>query len=112
MKRISFDGKAMRAVFTDPNGVINEQTIFYFQQIGNLITAKYAGGKVKTGFLIGKLENDKLKFHYTQMHDDESLNGGHSVCEIEITNDGRIKLTEHFEWASGEKGVNVIEEIG
>ncbi len=111
MKRISFDGKVMFASTTDPNGMINEKTIFYFQQVGNLITAKYAGGKVKTGFLIGKLENDKLKFHYSQMHDDESLDGGQSVCEIEMAEDGRIKLTEHFEWSSGEKGINIIEEI-
>jgi hypothetical protein len=111
MNRISFDGKAMRASSTAPNGVIDEKTIFHFQQIGNLITAKYAGGKVKTGFLIGKMIDDKFEFHYTQMHEDESLNGGHSLCEIEITEDGRIRLIEHFEWTSGKKGINIIEEI-
>ena len=111
MKRISFDGKVMFASTTDPKGMINEKTIFYFQQVGNLITAKYAGGKVKTGFLIGKFKNDQLEFHYTQMHNDESLNGGHSVCGIEMAEDGRIKLIEHFEWSSGDKGINIIEEI-
>ena len=40
---------------TAPNGVINANTIFHFQQIENLITAKYEGGKIKTGFLIGKI---------------------------------------------------------
>jgi len=30
MKRISFDGKAMSATKTAPNGVIDEKTIFYF----------------------------------------------------------------------------------
>ena len=111
MKTFSFDGKTMHASSSAPNAVINEQTIFYFQQVGQLITAKYAGGKVKTGFLIGKLSDGKLEFRYTQMHEDESLAGGHSLCEIELTKAGRIKLTEHFEWSSGEKGVNIIEEV-
>ena len=111
MTRISFDGKAMRTVSTAPNGVIDEKTIFHFQQIGNLITATYKGGRVKTGFLIGKINNEKLEFQYTQMHDDESINGGCSLCEIKITEDGRIKLVEHFQWANGEKGTNIIEEL-
>ena len=109
--RISFDGKTFRASKTAPNGVVSEKTIFYFQHIGNMITAKYLGGKVKNGFLIGKINNEKLEFQYTQMHDDESISGGHSLCEIELTDDGRIKLVEHFQWSNGEKGTNIIEEL-
>ena len=112
MRRILFDGKAMRATSTAPNGIIDENTIFHFQQIGNLITATYKGGKIKTGFLIGKIKNNKLEFQYTQMHEDEKLAGGHSVCSIELAKNGGIKLIEHFRWSSGEKGINIIEEIG
>jgi len=101
----------MNATSTAPNGVINENTIFHFKEEEDFITAKYAGGKVKAGFLIGKIEKSKFEFQYTQLYEDHSLNGGHSVCEIEITSDSRIRLIEHFEWASGEKGINVIEEI-
>ena len=111
MKRISFDGKTFRVTNTAPNGLVNDKTIFYFQHIGNLITATYKGGRVKTGFLIGKLHEGKLEFQYSQMHDDESLNGGYSVCEIQFTEDGRIKLVEHFEWSDGQKGTNILEEL-
>ena len=111
MKVFSFDGKRMNATVTAPNGAINENTIFHFKQKGDLITAKYAGGKVTAGFLIGKISSGKFEFQYTQMHEDYSLHGGHSICEIDIAKDGRLKLTEYFEWSSGEKGINVIEEL-
>ena len=101
----------MNAVVTAPYGVINENTIFRFKQKGDIIKAKYAGGKVKAGFLIGKLTDNKFEFQYTQMHDDNSLHGGHSLCEIEFSGDGRLRLVEHFEWSSGQKGINVIEEV-
>lgn len=107
-----FDGKTMNAPVTAPNGVINAETIFQFEQEGELITAEYAGGGVKMGYLIGKMVGGKFEFQYTQMDQSGRLDGGHSLCDLEQTEDGRIRIIEHFEWSTQEgKGTNVIEEL-
>ncbi len=113
MNEINFHNKKFTATKTAPNGVINNETVFEFEQNQDAVIAKYSGGKIKAGFLIGKILNEnKFEFRFTQMHIDGVLDGGHSFCDIVITDDGRIRLIEHFEWQStGEKGENIIEEI-
>jgi len=106
----SLDGKKMNAVETAPNGVVNQETIFHFKESEGVITAEYAGGQVKHGYLVGKIIEGKLAFQYTQLHEDGEMDGGHSVCDIETLADGRVRLVEHFVWDDG-VGTNVIEEL-
>lgn len=106
----SFDGRKMNATKTASNGVVNHETIFCFHEFNGMIVAEYAGGKVKHGYLIGKINSGKLEFQYTQLHEDNQLDGGYSICDIEILSDDRIRLVENFKWSSGE-GSNIIEEL-
>lgn len=110
VNKLSFDGRIMNAVQTASNGVVNHETIFTFRDSNGVITAQYEGGRVKKGYLIGKLDKEKFEFRYTQIHTDDQLDGGHSICEIEMLEDNRIRLIEHFEWSEG-KGTNIIEEM-
>lgn len=104
----------MHVIETASNGVVNQQTIFSFQQEGTLVFAEYAGGQVAKGFLVGELSEDglSLSFAYCQLHTDGTLDNGKSKADILVVN-GKLRLIEHFEWASrpGEKGVNIFEEI-
>lgn len=106
----SLNNKKMNAVKTAPNGVVNEETIFHFKESDGAITAEYAGGKVKHGYLVGKVIEGKLAFQYSQLHEDGQLDSGHSVCDITMLPDGRVQLTEHFVWSEG-VGTNIIEEL-
>ena len=108
---ISLDGLIMNAVETDPNGVIGVDTIFNFHQAGNNVHCDYAGGKVLHGYLVGVVNEKKLKFRYCQLESDGSLNGGASNCELIDTN-GLTQIVEYFEWESRPgKGKNVIQEM-
>lgn len=109
MSLISFQGRQMSAVQTAPNGVINEQTIFFFRQLDKRVFASYAGGKVKRGMLVGKVSKDQLSFSYAQENTEGMVQGGLSACQISLLPDGRIRLLEHFDWPGG-KGLNIIEE--
>ena len=109
--KISFAGKRMNAPVTAANGVINSNTIFRFDQSDDLISAHYSGGKVLSGYLIGKMTGDKFEFRYCQMDSESKLNGGHSICDLKLLSDGRLQLTEHFQWADGSTGKNIIEEL-
>ncbi|PWL39702.1 n-acetylglutamate synthase [Flagellimonas aquimarina] len=103
----------MNVVQTSENGVVNEETIFNFRQSGNMVEANYSGGQIAQGFLVGKIQGDILQFSYCQLQTDGELDNGISKSEISVKTNGKIRLTEHFEWASreGQSGVNIFEEL-
>lgn len=111
---ISLNQINMNVVKTDACGVVNHETIFHFSQDKDVVEADYAGGKIVQGFLIGKMTNqNKLTFSYCQLQMDGKLDNGSSVCEVSKDTDGKIILTEHFEWSSrpGEFGTNVFKQL-
>lgn len=102
----------MTAVQTAPNGVVNQDTVFTFERVvPDRYRAEYAGGRVVAGTLIGRVEGVRFHFRYVQLHDDGEIASGESVCDIERTDDGRVRLVEHFTWDSGDPGVNVLEQV-
>lgn len=111
-KTISLDGIKMRVVSTGEGGEVNTETLFEFTQDGSVVSAHYAGGKVRLGYLVGTISEKGLHFRYAQVDNDGRLDGGYSTCEIERTGDGRLQLAEHFKWDSREgSGTNLYEEI-
>nr|WP_321231629.1 n-acetylglutamate synthase [uncultured Psychroserpens sp.] len=110
---INLDKIKMNVIHTGRYGIVNEHTIFEFTQKGNYVEAKYAGGKVESGFLAGLIKGNKLEFNFCQVTTNGMLDTGKSSSEITILRSGKIRLIEHFEWTSrsGESGVNIFEEI-
>ena len=110
---MDLNGIRMNVAETDPDGVVNHETIFEFIQEGSIVTAKYEGGKIEKGFLAGTLKENTLNFTYCQMQKDGTLDNGISQCEVSKDANGKVQLTEHFEWKSrpGVKGKNVFREM-
>lgn len=102
----------MSVVSTAEGSEVNNETLFKFTQDGEFVSAEYAGGKVRIGFLVGTVSAAGLRFRYVQVDESGRLDSGHSNCEIGRKDDGRIRLIEHFKWDSREgTGINVFEEI-
>jgi len=111
-KNMNLDKKRMNVVKTAKTGKVNHETIFEFHQEGSIVTAHYAGGKILQGFLVGKINENKLEFRYSQIDSKENLDGGFSLCEMKKLENGKIQLVEHFQWESIEgAGENIIEEL-
>ncbi len=109
---ISLDGKRLHVTSTAANGVVNAKTVFEFTQQGSLVWARYAGGRIALGYLVGRIDGDRLVFRYAQTTLDGRLDGGQSNCEIVCTPDGRLRLLEHFQWESRDgTGTNVFDEL-
>src|SRR5947209_18303369 len=53
MTMINFDGRTMFVSSTATTGVVGEDTRLYFKQRGQRVVARYAGGRVKRGWLVG-----------------------------------------------------------
>jgi len=109
---LSFAGLRMRAVATASGGEVDRDTLFVFGQDGSTVWARYAGGNVRLGYLAGTLLGRRLEFRYAQVDRTGRVDGGVSACDVEVLPDARMRLLEHFTWASrAGSGTNVLEEV-
>jgi len=106
------NGRRMRVMSTDTNGVVSSDTILVFEQTGNVVSARYRGGSIIDGYLIGVRESTSLRFRYVQVDERGNLDAGVSTGTIELLPDGRLRLIEQFQWLTRpEAGTNIFEEI-
>jgi hypothetical protein len=108
----NLDARKMRVAAVTSTDGIDADTVFAFHQSGRTVWATYSGGNIAQGFLIGDLDGDALTFDYIQVTRNGRRDKGESRCELEVSAEGRLQLTERFQWASRDGGgVNVLEEI-
>ena len=69
-EELDLSGVLANVVQSDPNGVLNEETVFEFSQEGQFVTALFSGGRVKSGFLVGTLDEWVLSFRYVRAQHD------------------------------------------
>ncbi len=103
----------MNVIRTAANGIVNSDTIFEFTQDQELVSAKYSGGKIRRGYLVGSIKNNRLHFSYCQVRINGMMDNGISICEISYEDD-KLILKEEFEMSSEsgkEVGVNIFKEI-
>ena len=76
------------------------------------MAARYAGGRVKRGWLSGRLSGANLVFRYAQVEASGAVHGGDSKCVVERLSSGRIRIIERFTWTSRPgSGTNVFDEM-
>ncbi len=110
---INYNNKVFSPVSSTDNGETSSETIFLYQQNGNILTAEYKGGKIKTGHLIGLVdENGNINMRYHQVNENGELMTGFCHSKPEILTNGKIRLHEEWEWTSGDysKGTSILEE--
>jgi hypothetical protein len=109
---LNLDGVTMFVSASAENGVVGSDTRLQFTQRGPRVAARYQGGAVARGWLIGRLAGSELAFHYVQRKAAGGLHCGHSVAFIERRHDGRLRMVEHFTWSSRPgSGTNVFDEV-
>ncbi|GJQ61299.1 MAG: hypothetical protein SCALA702_03520 [Melioribacteraceae bacterium] len=111
---LNINGKKFRGVSNTPNGEVSGDTIFVYSQDGDNISAKYCGGNIKIGHLLGKIEESgKLNFNYHHISVNNELHAGKCHSTPEVLSDGRIRFYEEWKWYSDDQseGNSIIEEI-
>lgn len=111
---MNYNNKKFRPVSNTPNGETSEETIFQYKQEGSILTCTYSGGQIKSGQLIGLVdEAGNIDMRYHQVNSKGELMTGTCLSTPEILSDGRIRLHESWQWTSGDcsKGNSVLEEI-
>lgn len=110
---VNYDGKTFKPIQNTANGETSGDTVFHYRQAGNILTAEYAGGRIKAGHLIGLVGADgKIDMRYHQVNDAGELMTGVCRSVPEWMENGKIRLHETWEWTSGDRssGQSVIEE--
>ena len=113
MSKFDFNNKRFAVIENSDNGEVNTQTIFHYQQKGNLVTADYSGGTITYGKIIADLRDDRLNMLYQCLTVDNELKAGKALAKIRLTENGKIKLTLDWEWLDEEnaKGRSEYLEI-
>lgn len=111
---IDYHNKQFRSVNNTDNGEVSNETLFHYQQTGNIITATYAGGQIKQGNLIGKVNTQgQIEMRYQHLNQALEFMTGRCVSTPEVLPNGKIRLHEKWQWTSGDgsEGESVIEEV-
>lgn len=110
--RIMLNGRRFRPVADVAGGDVGTDTVFeYEEDEDGVVSAMYAGGSVRLGFLVGTRTGLKLSFRYAQVRPDGSTANGRGEAVIENLDDGRLRLHERWAWESEEgSGTSVVEE--
>jgi hypothetical protein len=107
----SVDGRVFESVRNDGDGDVGSATTFRFDQTDDLIHARYEGGDVRLGHLVGHHLGDELRFRYAHVTTDGETATGQSRDRIERLDDGRLRLHEEWAWDSkAGSGTSVLEE--
>lgn len=113
MNTYNLNNKKFVIIKNSDNGEVDNETIFEYQQKGNLVTADYYGGTIKYGKLIGYIEGDELDILYQCATTANELKAGKAIAKISTVK-GKIKLSLHWEWLNNkndDKGKSEYIEI-
>jgi hypothetical protein len=111
---MNYDNKIFRPTSNTANGETSSETIFHYNQVGNIVKAEYRGGKILNGHLIGIVNKDgEIDLHYHQINLKGEIMTGICKSKPEVLENGKIRLHENWQWTSGDnsKGNSIIEEI-
>jgi hypothetical protein len=111
---MNYHDKRFRPVSNSENGQVSSEMVFHYQQHGSILTCTYAGGAIRSGHLIGLVdEQGNIDMRYHQVDTEGQLRTGTCRSRPERTPAGKLRLIEDWKWTSGDgsAGSSVLEEI-
>lgn len=100
---INLNKKTFKALSNSDNGEVDDNTVFYYSQEDNIISAEYRGGEIIKGNLIGKqLQDGRFDFVYHHINSDGDLKIGKCLSSATLVENAKIKLLEEWQWLSGD----------
>ena len=111
---VSIDGRTFRGAGDKAEaGEASSETVFVYHEHDGVIWARYEGGAIRLGFLVGTRDGDRLDFRYSQLNDKGETANGHCSTKITVLPDGRLRFEEDWTWESKTgAGRSAVEEQG
>lgn len=114
IQQVNLDKKTFRSVSNSGNGEVTGETLFHYQQNGTMVMAKYGGGTIRNGNLLGQIDaTGTLTFAYQHFNVDNEFRTGRCIATPEKMPNGKLRYHESWEWTGGleGQGQSIIEEI-
>jgi hypothetical protein len=109
---VSLEGVVMFVSSTANNGVVNADTRLVFVRRGARVMARYGGGIIRRGYLVGELVDSTLAFKFAQVEACGEIHAGRSLGQVTRGPHQRLRIAEHFKWRTRDgQGVNVFDEV-
>jgi hypothetical protein len=111
---IDYHDRVFRPAGNPTGGDANGDTIFRYQQVGNVVWATYQGGAVAFGTLTARvLADGRLDMRYQHVATDGTIKTGRCLSTPHIRPDGRLCLYEAWRWTEGAEGEgqSIVEEV-
>ena len=111
---IDYHNKKFRVISTSTNGEVSKDMVFEYRQLGRILSCEYSGGQIKSGHLIGIIDDSGvIDMRYHQIDINLEVSTGKCTSMPEVMSNGKIRLHETWEWTSGDftKGTSVLEEV-
>jgi hypothetical protein len=90
----------------------SDRPVASWRQDGTTVTARFSGGPVLAGFLLGTVGTDGVvDAAYGQVLSDGTVQAGRCTTTPEVLPDGRLRMREEWHRTDGSSGVSHIEEI-
>jgi hypothetical protein len=81
-------------------GEATAATVFEYHENEGVIWARYEGGPVRLGFLVGTRDGNRLEFRYSQLNDKGETSNGRCSTTVRVLEDGRVRLDQDWAWES------------
>lgn len=108
----SLDGRRFQDVTNRRAGDVGANTTFEYHQDGELVWARYSGGSIVLGFLVGTRQADTLNFRYSHLTSAGETASGRCDSTITVLSDGRLECRERWQWESrAGVGTSIIREL-
>ena len=85
------------------NGEVDQNTVFEYSQEDDIISARYKGGNIKYGHLIGKITGPfsfSIRYHHVNCKGD--LMTGTCNTLVNFDENGKMILDESWQWTCGD----------
>jgi hypothetical protein len=95
----SLDGRAFKMVSSTTSAVDSDApSVFHYFERGGLIWGEYTGDTVSFGRFVGTREGDGIRISFGHvLKEDGQVVTGSGASDIEVTDDGLLRLVEHYE---------------
>ena len=108
---LDLDLRLFEVVETSPGSEISSATWFEFRERERVVEARYSGGEIISGHLLGHRGGHRVTTAYTQLGVDSRLQTGTAEMRVELGADGQLLLTENYTWSDGAAGRNVLRSV-
>ncbi len=112
MSSQSLEGRCFSHQSGEHAGDVDANTRFDYHQEDRVIWARYRGGQIALGFLVGTREGDHLAFRYSHVTRSGHTASGRCSTRIEQRTNGFLRLHETWQWESQPgSGTSILDEV-